>query len=118
MGSKPETSLIAAVRLKLAKYCKLDRINVGKFILKDGRFFSTGVEPGYPDLSGRRKSDGRAVYIECKVKPNKPTPEQMAFIEDARKDHCIAGVCYSVDEALKLVTAAETVDVDNNVHKP
>lgn len=98
-----ESQLLKAIICVLYPHCTLHRINVGRVRTPDGRWFSTGAPNGYPDLSGRRKSDGRAVYIECKVHPNKPTLEQIAFIEKAKAEHCIAGVCYTPEEALRLV---------------
>ncbi|MCI8388941.1 MAG: VRR-NUC domain-containing protein [Clostridiales bacterium] len=98
-----ESQLLNAVIRVLAPYCKLYRVNVIRMKTTDGRWLSTGVPAGYPDLAGRRRCDGRAVYIECKVKPNKPTPKQQAFIDEAIKDGCIAGVCYTPEDALRLV---------------
>jgi hypothetical protein len=45
---------------------------------------------------------GKVYFIETKIKPNKPTEEQTAFIEKMRGLGCGAGVAYSVDEALKI----------------
>lgn len=58
---------------------------------------------GFPDLAGYRKSDGKAVYIECKVKPNKPTEKQLAFIKAAQESGCLAGICYTPEDAMRLV---------------
>lgn len=103
MEWRNESQLLNAVIRVLYPHCKLYRVNVGRMRTPDGRWFSTGVPAGFPDLAGYRKSDGRAVYIECKVKPNKPTPKQAAFIEAARECGCLAAVCYSPEEALSLV---------------
>lgn len=79
---------------------ELYRINVGSVKTADGRWFSTGAPKGYPDLSGeipkQRTKSGTAlpIYIEGKVYPNKPTPEQITFLEKKKADGCIAGVCY------------------------
>ena len=98
-----ESQLLNVIIRVLSPYCKLHRVNVIRMKTQDGRWLSTGVPAGYPDLAGYRRSDGRAVYIECKVKPNKPTPKQQEFIAEALEGGCIAGVCYSPEEALKLV---------------
>ena len=52
-----------------------------------------------------KSADGSPVpvYIECKVKPNKPTPEQIGFIDEYRAGGCCAAVCYTVSEACRLV---------------
>ena len=69
------------IRIAIAPYCDIFRINVGAGFTKDGRYFNTGVPPGFSDLFGVRKSDGRAVFI----------------------DGAVAGVCRSADEAIKLI---------------
>lgn len=100
---RTESQLLSAIIRILYPHCQLYRVNVGRMKTPDGRWFSTGVPAGYPDLSGYRRSDGRAVYIECKVRPNKPTAKQLEFIERARAQGCLAGVCYSPEEALSLI---------------
>ena len=106
-----DSQLLNAIIRILYPHCVLHRVNVGRVRTPDGRYFSTGVPAGYPDLSGYRKSDGKAVYIECKVKPNKPTPKQIDFITKAQAAGCLAAVCYSPEEALRLVIpVAEGID--------
>ena len=109
-----ESQLLNAIIRVLYPYCTLHRVNVGRVRTPDGRYFSTGVPAGYPDLSGYRRSDGRAVYIECKVKPNKPTPKQLEFISKAREAGCLAGICYSPEDALKLVTTETPENIDED----
>ena len=62
------------IRIAIAPYCDIFRINVGAGFTKDGRYFNTGVPPGFSDLFGVRKSDGRAVFIEVKT-PYQKTAE-------------------------------------------
>ena len=50
------------IRIAIAPYCDIFRINVGAGFTKDGRYFNTGVPPGFSDLFGVRKADGRAVF--------------------------------------------------------
>lgn len=49
------------------------------------------------------KSDGRAVYIEVKTKSGKATNEQKTFIKQMKETGAIAGICRSVEDAIKLV---------------
>lgn len=84
--------------------CVIFRINVGKGYTKDGRYFETGVPVGFSDLFGVRRSDGRAVFIEVKTATGRIRPEQKNFIEQMRSCNAIAGVCRSVEDALKLIT--------------
>ena len=82
---------------------KVFRVNTGSVIdQKTGRRFSTGTPAGHPDIYGHRQ-DGRIFYIECKVKPNKATEKQEAFIEEAKRNGALAGIVYSIDEALAIV---------------
>lgn len=98
-----ESALVNEIFRALYPYARLYRINVIRVKNTQGRWLTTGVPKGYSDLSGYRIGDGRAVYIECKVAPNKPTPEQAAFLARAQADGAIAGVCYSVEDALALI---------------
>ena len=90
-------------------FMHLERVNVGRVKTQDGRWFSTGVSKGYPDLHGdipaRYTIHGHAVpvYIEAKIHPNKPTPEQVEFLKRKREDGCLAAVCYSVNDFWDLV---------------
>ena len=91
------------IRLALADSCVVFRINVGSGVTYDGRHFSTGVPKGFSDLFGVRNSDGRAVFIEVKAPDGEPSEEQLNFIEQMKNSGAIAGVCYSVEDALKLI---------------
>lgn len=91
------------IRLALAKKCMLWRMNVGAFRTADGRFITSGVPKGFPDLFGFRKSDGKAVFIEVKTPKGKPSAEQKKFLETMRNYDVIAGICRSPEEALNLI---------------
>lgn len=81
--------------------CQVFRTNVGKVRTPDGRFFDTGLPKGHSDLYGFRR-DGQIFYVEVKVKPNKPTTEQILFIAAMRNKGALGGVAYSVKEALDI----------------
>lgn len=97
---------VSEMRFKTAdgriKNCKIFRTNVGKRKMADGRWFDTGLPKGHPDLYGFRP-DGRIFYIETKLHPRKPTKEQKAFLLMAIDNGAIAGVAYTVEEALRIV---------------
>jgi hypothetical protein len=99
-----ESRLVSDIIRATYPFVKLFRANVGRVKLPDGRWFSTGLPKGYPDLCGYHRATGRAVYIECKMPYNKPSEEQLKFIDEARAAGAIAAVCYSVQEAVELVT--------------
>lgn len=91
------------IRVAISPYCVIFRINVGKGTTFDGRYFDTGVPPGFSDLFGVRKSDGKAVFIEVKSKTGRIRPAQEAFLSKMRENGAIAGVCRSAEDALRLI---------------
>lgn len=95
------------IRLALADTCIIFRANVGAGCTKDGRYFSTGLPKGFPDLFGFRKSDGRAVFIEVKTPKGRPSPEQTKFLGTMRKFGVIAGACRSAEDALNLINGGK-----------
>lgn len=91
------------IRIAITDSCIIFRMNVGTGYTFDGRYFNTGVPKGFPDLFGFRKSDGRAVFIEVKTAKGRPSAEQVKFLETMRKNGAIAGICRSVEDAVKLI---------------
>ena len=100
----PESKLKAQVELYLSAngYIPL-RLNVGLFYTANGNPINTGLPKGTSDLIAIQPVTGRAVFIECKIKYRKPTPEQINFIEVMRKQGALAGVCYSVEDVKTLL---------------
>lgn len=90
------------IRLALADTCVIFRLNVFAGRTIDGRYITSGAPKGFADLFGFRKSDGRAVFIEVKTPNGKPSAEQVKFLETMRNNGAVAGVCRSVEEAIKL----------------
>jgi hypothetical protein len=90
------------IRLTLSKlgWCCF-RINSGKVKMMDGRWFETGVPPGFSDLIALK--DGKTVFIEVKAKKGKATKKQLHFLDQMRKRGFAADVVHSVDEAIKLI---------------
>ena len=78
------------------------RTNVGKVRMADGRWFDTGLPKGHSDLYGFRP-DGRVFYIETKMHPRVPTPEQVKFLQAVINRGGIGGVAYSVAEAMAII---------------
>lgn len=92
------------IRAALSEHAIVFRVNVGSGYTKDGRYFTTGVPPGFPDLFGFRLSDNRMFFIEVKKPGGSVRPQQIKFINQMRSYGAIAGICYSVDDALKLIS--------------
>lgn len=96
-----EHSLQNEIRVELSKLgFVVFRANVGKIRMADGRFFDTGLPKGFSDLFAIK--DGRIYFVEVKYGKNKATPEQINFIEQMKKRGCVAGIAYSVDDAVKI----------------
>ena len=108
-----EGKLVADIIRAIYPIVRCFRINVGTVTTNTGHRFSTGAPKGYPDISGYRRGDGRAVLIEAKLPYNRASEQQPEFIEAARGEGAIAGVCTSVEEALKLVTEGREVVIQN-----
>lgn len=65
----------------LAVSCGWSYLHVRKSIAKGGRWATTTNVVGWPDLFLWHPIRGFAA-IECKVKPDKPTKEQLAVLEE------------------------------------
>lgn len=96
-----------AIRIALSPYAVVFRINVGVWITADGRHVSAGVPKGFSDLFGHRRSDGRALYIEVKKQGGRIRPEQERFKRAMLASGAIAGIAYSVSDALKIIGARD-----------
>lgn len=76
--------------------------NGGKRAYREAaRFKAMGVLKGMPDyliFTSTRYNNGLAV--ELKVKPNKPSPEQLDVLKKMRDQGWVTRVCYSIDEAI------------------
>jgi len=55
------------------------------------------AHPGTADITGCTK-DGRFLAIECKIKPNKPTELQEAYLAEISKRGGIAVVAYDLTD--------------------
>lgn len=101
-SNKSEMELLHTIQVELShKGFRAFRANVGKVKLADGRWFSTGLPKGFSDLFAVK--DGRIFFLEVKVKPNKPTIEQLQFLEIMQDKYgCKGNVVYSVADAFKV----------------
>lgn len=98
-----EIDIQNSIRLALNEYAVIFRVNSGKVRMQDGRYFDTGVPNGYSDLSGFRKSDGKAIFLEVKTDKGRLRPDQKHFLHEMSKYSVIAAVVRSADEAVKIV---------------
>ena len=100
----PESRLKAQVELYLSKlgYIPL-RLNVFQAFTRDGVPIRTGLPKGCSDIVAIQPGTGRAVFIETKVHPRKPSPEQLNFIRVMQEIGALAGVVYNLEDLKKLL---------------
>jgi hypothetical protein len=64
-----------------------------------------GVKKGVPDICIPFANDKySALYIEMKVKPNRPSKEQVELIKELLAIGCYACICWSALEAIEIAT--------------
>jgi len=72
------------------------RYNVG-MLKNEKNFLHCGPPKGHPDLILYTKNT-ETVFIEVKIHPNKPSSEQINFLQKMRDFGFIALVVYSIDQ--------------------
>ena len=101
-----ESRLLYEIMKEIGKHGAIYRTNCGNVKLPNGKMFR-GLPKGFSDCMLIRPG-GKVCFVEVKVKPNKPTSEQAAFIEKMQTLGCAAGVAYSVEEALAICGVGNT----------
>ena len=107
----PESALMAKIALlagSLGYMCF--RCNAGTFLSADGTRYVKGLPEGFSDML-ILKPNGEACFIETKVKPRKPTKQQINFINTVRSYGFRAGVAYTVDEARRIMDGDKEKDL-------
>lgn len=104
---KSEHAIQKEIQVALSKHqCTVFRANVGKIHTPDGRFFSTGLPSGFPDLFGFRWTDGKIFFIEVKNAKGKPRADQVVFHKMLQSHNIIHGIARSTKDALMIVDRA------------
>lgn len=96
---------------KVVTYCDLRQITIfhpangGKRNASEAAHLKRlGVKAGVPDLVIPVARGGyHGLFIEMKVKPNKPTENQKQWIELLNNNGYLAVVCYGFEEAKKVI---------------
>lgn len=68
-----------------------------------------GLKKGVSDLFFPQSTSSnvfKGVWLEMKVKPNKPTQSQIDFMNDMTAEGYLTSVCYSAEEAILVLRAA------------
>ena len=113
---KSEHEIQEEIMLAVSPDCCIFRTNAGQFwqgkVVYSKEFKQNvlinlkrvdGLPTGYSDLSGVRKADGKAVFIEVKREDGTVSDEQARFINAMRANHALAGVARSKEEALRII---------------
>lgn len=100
-----EQDIQNSIRLKLSEMgYYVERTNVGKIKLSDGRWFDCGPPKGSTDLKVYK--DGKAFFLEVKTTNGKVRQEQANFIKQMQERyHMPAAIVRSVEEAVEFVTS-------------
>lgn len=107
MPLKPEQLLQIAV-FDFAKLNKLLMIHVpneGKRTDHGGHLLKRmGLYPGFSDCFFPKSNKSyKGLFIELKIKPNKPTENQIKFLEEMIAIGYDGCVCYSIDEVMSVL---------------
>lgn len=99
----PETKLQGSILKAINKLpgCIAWRNNVGVVERADGIPLRFGLAPGSSDIIGIYK--GKFLAIEVKTPTGRVTAEQSVFLATVKAHGGLAGVCRSLDDALKLL---------------
>lgn len=101
---KSEQLVQTEIRAELSKNKHIVfRGNVGKVQTIEGRWFDTGLPPGFFDLFGFKGDNKKIFFIEVKNEKGKPRDVQIRFHEFLEKQNVIHGIARSSNEALKIV---------------
>lgn len=83
--------------------CKVSRIKNGGTWDPNARAFrKNNAEIGIPDIIGCTR-DGRAIFIEVKMKVGSVKKEQVAYLNDRLKLGAICGVAYDISDAQDII---------------
>jgi len=97
-----ESNLMKEIELYVSSLGHIPlRMNTGVFKTNDNRIIKCGIK-GMSDLLIILRG-GKSCWIETKVHPRKPTPEQLNFIRIMREMGALAGVVYNLEDLKKLL---------------
>lgn len=99
----PEHRLMNEIRLWCGEHNYLCfRCNVGTYLLANGQYMDTGLPKGFSDLM-IADTQGHMIFCECKIHPNKPSKEQVEFLNQMRMRGFRGDVFYSLDQFIRFV---------------
>ena len=70
-----------------------------------------GVKAGVSDCFFPRGNDSsKGLWLELKIKPNKPTDSQLKFIQDMIAEGYSADIAYTIDEAIAIIKSFYSIN--------
>ena len=108
MSKNKETNIQNRAIVHCSDIAYLWNYTVGKFYTLDARLVTVGV-PGFPDVFGFRKSDGKFIVLEFKTEKGKLREDQVQFQKSVAKNNIsiIYGVPRSVEDAKRIILEGE-----------
>ena len=100
--------------LNLQKRCMLYCSSLGllcyhfeatSYQLPNGSYVNSNVPVGWPDLTIIDPKTSKVYFVELKIKPNKPSKEQLHYLSVLPNAH----LCYSLDEFKALLPPKATI---------
>jgi hypothetical protein len=89
--------------LKLKRFIVFKHRNVGIYKQSTGKYIPLAFgEKGISDIIAC-SPNGRFIAIECKKKGNKPSPDQLEFLDRVHRNNGIGIIAYSLDEVMRLL---------------
>lgn len=100
----PETLIQDRAIVACADIAYLWNYTVGKFYTLDARLITIGV-PGFPDVFGFRKSDGKFIVLEFKTKTGTLRDDQKKFKNNVVENnpHIIYGIPRNIADARRII---------------
>lgn len=80
------------------------RANVGSGYTVDGRYFTTGLPEGFPDVIVL-DDDGHTIYVECKTLVGRARESQKRLHAELRKRNHTVLISHSLEEFVEQITA-------------
>lgn len=105
----------AVVDLLLHLGCLAQRINSGAIVASDGaggEFMVKLAERGTSDVLGVLPPSGRAIAVETKVWPKKPTVSQVRYLLRQRAAGGIGVLAYSMNDVARVLIAEGVLSVE------
>ncbi len=67
------------------------------------QFWQPSEAKGVSDILGVLSPSGRLLAVECKVRPNTPTEDQLAFLAAVQERGGMVVVCYEVEQLIAAI---------------